>query len=31
LEDQFLGDPYSSGVVPYDVWGHAFLPPLVKF
>jgi coproporphyrinogen III oxidase len=31
-EDQFLGDPYSSGgVVPYGVWGHAFLPPLVKF
>lgn len=32
LEDQFLGDPYSSsGIAPYDVWGHAFLPPLVKF
>ena len=31
-EDQFLGDPYSSGgIAPYDVWGHAFLPPLVKF
>jgi coproporphyrinogen III oxidase len=31
-EDQFFGDPYSAGgVVPYDVWGHAFLPPLVKF
>ena len=31
-EDQFLGDPYSSGgVVPYDVWGPAFLPPVVKF
>ena len=31
-EDQFFGDPYSSGgVVPYEVWGHAFLPPLVKF
>jgi coproporphyrinogen III oxidase len=32
LEDQFLGDPYSSGgVVPYAVWGAAFLPPTVKF
>ena len=31
-EDQFFGDPYSSGgVAPYEVWGHAFLPPLVKF
>tara|TARA_B110000037_G_C17065872_1_gene483785 strand:- start:72 stop:977 length:906 start_codon:yes stop_codon:yes gene_type:complete len=31
-EDQFLGDPYSSGgAVPYDVWGSAFLPPVVKF
>ncbi len=31
-EDQFFGDPYSSGgVVPYEVWGRAFLPPLVKF
>jgi len=32
LEDQFLGDPYSSGgIAPYDVWGSAFLPPLVRF
>jgi coproporphyrinogen III oxidase len=32
LEDQFLGDPYSSGgIAPYSVWGHAFLPPTVKF
>lgn len=31
-EDQFLGDPYSSGgIVPYEVWGAAFLPPVVKF
>jgi coproporphyrinogen III oxidase len=31
-EDQFFGDPYSSGgIAPYEVWGHAFLPPLVKF
>lgn len=31
-EDQFLGDPYSSGgIAPYAVWGHAFLPPVVKF
>ena len=31
-EDQFLGDPYSSGgVAPYAVWGPAFLPPVVKF
>ena len=31
-EDQFLGDPYSSGgIAPYAVWGNAFLPPVVKF
>ena len=31
-EDQFFGDPYSSGgITPYEVWGRAFLPPLVKF
>ena len=31
-EDQFMGDPYSSGgIAPYAVWGPAFLPPTVKF
>jgi len=31
-EDQFMGDPYSSGgIAPYSVWGPAFLPPTVKF
>jgi coproporphyrinogen III oxidase len=32
LEDQAFGDPYSSGgITPYEVWGRAFLPPIVKF
>lgn len=31
-EDQFLGDPFSAGgIVPYEVWGKAFLPPVVRF
>ncbi len=32
FEDQAFGDPYSSGgVTPYEVWGRAYLPPVVKF
>ena len=32
FEDQMFGDAYSSGgIVPYEAWGPAFLPPLVKF
>lgn len=32
FEDQVFGDPYSSsGITPYEVWSHAFLPPVIKF
>ena len=31
LIDQLYSDPYASSIVPYQVWWHANVPPVVKF
>ena len=32
FEDQTMADPFAAEqIVPYEVWSHAFLPPVVKF
>jgi coproporphyrinogen III oxidase len=31
LIDQLFSDPYSSKIVPFDVWSFANVPPVIKF
>ena len=32
FEDQTMADPFAAEqIVPYEVWSHSFLPPVVKF
>ena len=31
FEDRFFSDPYTTNVVPYEIWSLHSLPPIVKF
>jgi coproporphyrinogen III oxidase len=31
FEDRFFSDPFTTDVVPYEIWSHHSLPPVVKF